>query len=166
MFHWARHPPFISPWSLTRLSWWHYLTRLMLARSTDKEMSSLGCLPILFITLYGLPPSLVRYYCYLVIVIYFIMNMEKLVTNKLIFFFASNVHLTDGWFVLEEYVNWLNSRSVYYDLTGLKRNFDYALILISYKMFVLQALTFILCHKIWQVVYVYYLVFGIWYLIW
>ena len=58
-------------------------------------MSSLGCLPILFITLYGLPPSLVRYYCYLVIVMYFIITCHKQT------FFASNVHLTDGWFVLE-----------------------------------------------------------------
>ena len=44
-------------------------------------------------------------------------------------FFASNVHLTDGWFVLEnsntgekiqvnkKFVNWLNPRSVHYDLT-------------------------------------------------
>lgn len=44
-------------------------------------------------------------------------------------FFASNVHLTDGWFVLEnsntgkkiqvnkKFVNWLNPRSVHYALT-------------------------------------------------
>ena len=88
-------------------------------------------------------------------------------------FFASNVHLTDGWFVLEnsntgkkiqvnkKFVNWLNPRSVHYDLTDFFKTFvSFQILIVQYGKFAFSTAPLNLEQWIWCIF------FGLGTLVW